>query len=153
MVHIKIHLLMLFPLGVKPIICLFLMPQLRQVYVFPPFLWFEILTLQNRKNLCLILLLKPHISRDWTDTLFLCLPQQWKYYLNRGSEVNISYSLSSENSSLYLVIAEGIRSKMRFQWFLCNFMNLFLVQLPPTCHLVRFCIRVWQAWLWMILIP
>ncbi|PNY05222.1 protein aberrant pollen development 1 [Trifolium pratense] len=35
---------------------------------------------------------------------------EWKLYLNRGSEVNISYSLSSESSSVYLVIAEGAES-------------------------------------------
>ncbi|KAF7845364.1 E3 ubiquitin-protein ligase rififylin [Senna tora] len=32
---------------------------------------------------------------------------EWKYYLNTGSQVNISYSLSPESSSIYLVIAEG----------------------------------------------
>ncbi|RHN46463.1 hypothetical protein MtrunA17_Chr7g0242481 [Medicago truncatula] len=60
------------------------------------------------------------VVSTWSETHNMSIPygSEWKYYLNRGSEVNISYSLSSENSSLYLVIAEGICSKMRFQWFL-----------------------------------
>ncbi|KAI9116176.1 hypothetical protein K1719_013106 [Acacia pycnantha] len=33
--------------------------------------------------------------------------KEWKYYLNRGSQVNISYHLSSERSSIYLLIIEG----------------------------------------------
>ncbi|XP_054784489.1 E3 ubiquitin-protein ligase APD2-like [Prosopis cineraria] len=33
--------------------------------------------------------------------------KEWKYYLNRGSQVNISYHLSSKSSSIYLLIIEG----------------------------------------------
>ncbi|XP_028760995.1 uncharacterized protein LOC114719645 isoform X1 [Neltuma alba] len=33
--------------------------------------------------------------------------KEWKYYLNKGSQVNISYHLSSESSSIYLLIIEG----------------------------------------------
>ncbi|CAI8612844.1 unnamed protein product [Vicia faba] len=50
----------------------------------------------------------------WRETRNISIPygadKEWKYYLNKGSEVNISYSLSSENSSIYLVIAEGAES-------------------------------------------
>ncbi|XP_058739747.1 E3 ubiquitin-protein ligase APD2-like [Vicia villosa] len=50
----------------------------------------------------------------WRETWNISLPygadKEWKYYLNRGSQVNISYSVSSENSSIYLVIAEGAES-------------------------------------------
>ncbi|CAL5192308.1 unnamed protein product [Lathyrus oleraceus] len=54
------------------------------------------------------------VVSTWRETLNTSIPygadKEWKYYLNRGSEVNISYSVSSESSSIYLVIAEGADS-------------------------------------------
>ncbi|KAK2361089.1 RING/U-box superfamily protein [Trifolium repens] len=54
------------------------------------------------------------VVSTWRETYNISIPygseKEWKYYLNRGSEVNISYSLSSENSSIYLAIAEGAES-------------------------------------------
>ncbi|GAU27447.1 hypothetical protein TSUD_161330 [Trifolium subterraneum] len=58
------------------------------------------------------------VVSTWRETYNISVPYgsekasiyEWKYYLNRGSEVNISYSLSSESSSIYLVIAEGAES-------------------------------------------
>ncbi|KAJ1385916.1 Zinc finger, RING-type [Sesbania bispinosa] len=54
------------------------------------------------------------VVTTWGETRNVSLPsglhKEWKYYLNRGSEVNISYSLSSESSSIFLVIAEGAES-------------------------------------------
>ena len=53
-------------------------------------------------------------------------PQEWKYYLNGGSEVNISYRLSSGSSSIFLVIAEGMLCRKDFGdfyfWF-CEFLS------------------------------
>ncbi|XP_045797785.1 E3 ubiquitin-protein ligase APD2-like [Trifolium pratense] len=54
------------------------------------------------------------VVSTWRETFNISIPygseKEWKLYLNRGSEVNISYSLSSESSSVYLVIAEGAES-------------------------------------------
>ncbi|XP_061343005.1 E3 ubiquitin-protein ligase APD2 [Gastrolobium bilobum] len=51
------------------------------------------------------------VVSNWVQTRNVSLPsdshKEWKYYLNRGSEVNISYRLSSGSSSIFLVIAEG----------------------------------------------
>lgn len=139
------------------------MAQIRQVYVLYPFLSFGILLLQYRKHLYLILLLNPHVSCDLTNTLFLCLPQKWKYYLNKGSEINISYSLSSESSTIYLVIAEGILSTWDFSGFSfhlmsicfsCNYIHLSLsVRLYPrlTSMILNefdFIKLIWLNWIW-----
>ncbi|KAK4253266.1 hypothetical protein QN277_010590 [Acacia crassicarpa] len=47
----------------------------------------------------------------WTETRNVTIPsdvhKEWKYYLNEGSQVNISYRMRSENPSIVLVIADG----------------------------------------------
>ncbi|KAJ7949975.1 RING/U-box superfamily protein [Quillaja saponaria] len=47
----------------------------------------------------------------WTETHNVTLPvdshKEWIYYLNQGTEVNISYCVSSPSSSIFLIIAEG----------------------------------------------
>ncbi|XP_028764334.1 uncharacterized protein LOC114722465 [Neltuma alba] len=47
----------------------------------------------------------------WTETRNVTVQpdvhKEWKYYLNEGSQVNISYRMSSESPSIVLVIAEG----------------------------------------------
>ncbi|XP_054781764.1 E3 ubiquitin-protein ligase APD2-like [Prosopis cineraria] len=54
----------------------------------------------------------------WTETRNVTVPseghEEWKYYLNEGSQVNISYRMSSESPSIVLVIAEG--DKGLSQW-------------------------------------
>ncbi|MED6193955.1 hypothetical protein PIB30_023971 [Stylosanthes scabra] len=54
------------------------------------------------------------VITTWIETLHVTIPsdthQEWIYYLNTGSEVNISYHLSSESSSVLLVIADGAES-------------------------------------------
>lgn len=42
---------------------------------------------------------------------FLMFIQEWVHYLNRGSQVNISYNVNSESSSVFLILAEGIQWK------------------------------------------
>jgi hypothetical protein len=37
----------------------------------------------------------------------LLLIQEWIYVLNKGSQINISYSVNSPNYSIFLIIAEG----------------------------------------------
>ena len=45
---------------------------------------------------------------DGIEIILFLLFQEWVYYLNRGSQLNITYSVSSlSSSSLILVIAQG----------------------------------------------
>ncbi|KAE8726460.1 RING/U-box superfamily protein, putative isoform 4 [Hibiscus syriacus] len=47
-------------------------------------------------------------SENYTATLqFSDVIQEWIHYLNRGSQVNISYNVNSASSSVFLVIAQG----------------------------------------------
>ncbi|KHN36429.1 Putative E3 ubiquitin-protein ligase XBAT35 [Glycine soja] len=57
---------------------------------------------------------KANIAKETDTTLLLCLPQEWKYYLNCGSSINISYHVSSKSSSVFLIIAEGDVSLTRW---------------------------------------
>ncbi|KAG2404656.1 uncharacterized protein HKW66_Vig0115780 [Vigna angularis] len=47
-------------------------------------------------------------------TPLLCLPQEWKLYLNRGSAINISYHVSSRSSSVFLIVAQGTEAFTRW---------------------------------------
>ncbi|KAL3617510.1 hypothetical protein CASFOL_037831 [Castilleja foliolosa] len=52
------------------------------------------------------------VKVTWSETHRITLPsrthKEWVYYLNKGSQINISYSVSSRRSSpIVLVIAEG----------------------------------------------
>lgn len=42
----------------------------------------------------------------WANILVFPL-QEWIFFLNEGSEIDISYSVKSKGSVLFLVIAEG----------------------------------------------
>ncbi|KAK7339881.1 hypothetical protein VNO77_20567 [Canavalia gladiata] len=54
------------------------------------------------------------VITTWGETRNVSLPsgshKEWKYYLNKGSEVNISYHVSSKDSSVFLIIADGADS-------------------------------------------
>ncbi|XP_052116556.1 E3 ubiquitin-protein ligase APD2-like [Arachis duranensis] len=54
------------------------------------------------------------VITTWEQTLHATIPsdthQEWIYYLNTGSEVNISYHLSPVSSSVLLIIADGAES-------------------------------------------
>ncbi|KAI3939088.1 hypothetical protein MKX01_001956 [Papaver californicum] len=51
------------------------------------------------------------VQRTWSETYNESLPAythaEWIYFLNKGSEIDISYSVKSQGSVLFLVIAEG----------------------------------------------
>ncbi|KAI3835894.1 hypothetical protein MKX03_035160 [Papaver bracteatum] len=51
------------------------------------------------------------VETTWSETYNESLPAfthvEWIFFLNRGSEINISYSVNSQDSVLFLVIAEG----------------------------------------------
>ncbi|CAJ1805953.1 unnamed protein product [Sphenostylis stenocarpa] len=47
-------------------------------------------------------------------TLKSCPPQERKYYLNKGSTINISYHVRSNSSTVFLIIAEGSESLNRW---------------------------------------
>ncbi|XP_057435239.1 E3 ubiquitin-protein ligase APD2-like [Lotus japonicus] len=51
------------------------------------------------------------VVTTWGETRNVSLPsgshKEWRYYLNRGSQVNISYRLIPESSSIFLIIADG----------------------------------------------
>ncbi|XP_027351326.1 uncharacterized protein LOC113862437 [Abrus precatorius] len=54
------------------------------------------------------------VVTTWGVTRNVSLPsgshKEWKYYLNKGSEVNISYHVSSTSSFVFLIIADGLDS-------------------------------------------
>ncbi|PRQ42944.1 putative transcription factor C2H2 family [Rosa chinensis] len=47
----------------------------------------------------------------WSETHSASVPadshKEWIYYLNKGSQISISYSVSSPSTSIFLIIAEG----------------------------------------------
>ncbi|RDX97969.1 putative E3 ubiquitin-protein ligase XBAT34, partial [Mucuna pruriens] len=45
------------------------------------------------------------VVTTWRETR-----NEWKYYMNRGSAINISYHVSSRSSSVFLIIADGTES-------------------------------------------
>ncbi|RZC84431.1 hypothetical protein C5167_047216 [Papaver somniferum] len=51
------------------------------------------------------------VETTWSETYNESLPAfthaEWIFFLNKGSEINISYSVQSQDSVLFLVIAEG----------------------------------------------
>ncbi|KAI3906619.1 hypothetical protein MKW98_009527 [Papaver atlanticum] len=51
------------------------------------------------------------VETTWSETYNESLPAfthaEWIFFLNKGSEINISYSVNSQDSVLFLVIAEG----------------------------------------------
>lgn len=51
------------------------------------------------------------VETTWSETYNESLPAfthaEWIFFLNKGSEINISYSVKSQGSVLFLVIAEG----------------------------------------------
>ncbi|KAK8971801.1 hypothetical protein V6N11_028187 [Hibiscus sabdariffa] len=53
-------------------------------------------------------------SETYTATVQADSHMEWIYYLNRGSQVNISYSVNSAGSSVFLLIAQG--SEGLSQW-------------------------------------
>ncbi|OMO97558.1 Zinc finger, RING-type [Corchorus olitorius] len=48
------------------------------------------------------------------NSIFVQSVKEWIYYLNRGSQVNISYNVNSTGSSVFLIIAQG--SEGLSQW-------------------------------------
>ncbi|KAK7395109.1 hypothetical protein VNO78_15651 [Psophocarpus tetragonolobus] len=58
------------------------------------------------------------VVTTWGETFNVSLPpyshKEWKYYLNSGSAINISYHVSTTNSSVFLVIAQGAESLNRW---------------------------------------
>ncbi|TKY65832.1 putative E3 ubiquitin-protein ligase XBAT34 [Spatholobus suberectus] len=58
------------------------------------------------------------VVTTWGETHNVSLPsgshKEWKYYLNSGSAINISYHVSSSSSSVFLIIAEGAESLTRW---------------------------------------
>ncbi|XP_019460162.1 PREDICTED: uncharacterized protein LOC109359922 [Lupinus angustifolius] len=54
----------------------------------------------------------PDMVTTWAQTLNVAIlsnsHKEWIYYLNKGSEVNISYRLSSKRSSIFLVIGKEV---------------------------------------------
>ncbi|XVF76823.1 hypothetical protein PTKIN_Ptkin13bG0297800 [Pterospermum kingtungense] len=53
-------------------------------------------------------------SETYTATVQTDTHKEWIHYLNRGSQVNISYKVNSAGSSVFLIIAEG--SEGLSQW-------------------------------------
>ncbi|KAK7294696.1 hypothetical protein RJT34_17589 [Clitoria ternatea] len=51
------------------------------------------------------------VVSTWGENFNIYLPsgsyKDWKYYLNKGSEISLSYHVSSANSSVFLIIADG----------------------------------------------
>lgn len=51
------------------------------------------------------------VVKSWTKSVNVSVPadshKEWLYFLNEGSQINISYCVNSPSSSLFLVIAQG----------------------------------------------
>nr|KYP33595.1 E3 ubiquitin-protein ligase rififylin [Cajanus cajan] len=58
------------------------------------------------------------VVSTWGETNNVSLPsgshKEWKYYLNKGSAINISYHVSSRSSSVFVIIAQGTDSLTRW---------------------------------------
>lgn len=58
------------------------------------------------------------VVKIWFETHKVSVPtdsyKDWMYYLNAGSQINISYTVHSPNSSIFLIIAQG--SEGLTQW-------------------------------------
>ncbi|KAL0375335.1 UNVERIFIED_CONTAM: E3 ubiquitin-protein ligase APD2 [Sesamum radiatum] len=104
------------------------------------------------------------VSVEWSETHKITLPpsthKEWIYYLNEGSQINISYSVDSlSSSSILLVIAEGNEGLAKWltdpsdpsttlSWSIIHgeemaqFRRLYLNLLPITLQLVHLDTRI-----------
>ena len=84
---------------------------------------------------CMTLNLFLHFARDVNVVKgFFFFLQEWIYYLNAGSIINISYSVYS-SSSIFLVIADGMQMISRFNEY-PSFSTLFFVVLIIKWNLI-----------------